>query len=144
MRLRFFVLILAGIALLSVFGCAKLTSSVVPGTDLGKLNSFYVVRHDRDGRGINQVISDELTKRGFQVTTGPESSKPKTVDAIVTYEDRWQWDITMYMLSLTISIRHPETNELLASAQSYRPSLQRKEPREMAKEVIDEIFKTGK
>ena len=135
---------LAGTALLLVSGCAKLTSSVPPGTDLGKLNSFYVVRHDRDGRGINQMISDELSKRGFQVTTGPDSSRPKIVDAIVTYEDRWQWDITMYMLSLTISFRHPETNAFLASAQSYRPSIERKEPREMAKEVIDEIFKSGK
>ena len=139
--LRFTVL---GTALLLVFGCAKLTASVPAGTDLGKLKSFYVVRHERDGRGVNALIRDELTRRGVTVTTGPESERPTTVDTIVTYEDRWMWDMAMYMLSLNISFRDGTTNALLASGQSYRPSLERKEPPAVVKEVLDEIFKTAK
>jgi len=136
--------VLACTAVLLVFGCAKLTASVPSGTDLTKPKSFYVIRLVQDERGINQLIRNELATRGLEATTGPESARPKAVDVIVTYEDRWMWDITMYMLSLSISFRHPETNTFLASGQSYRPSLERKEPREMVKEVLDEIFKTGK
>jgi len=135
---------LAGTALLFVSGCAKLTASVPTGAELGKLKSFYVVRHEGDGRGINELIRDAVATRGVTATTGPESARPTTVDTIVTYEDRWMWDITMYMLSLNISFRDGTNNALLASGQSYRPSLQRIEPREMIKEVLDEIFKTGK
>jgi len=137
---------LAGTALLLVFGCslAKLTASVPAGAELGKLKSFYVVRHERDGRGINELIRNDLVTRRLEATTGPEAGRPKTVEAIVTYEDQWMWDITMYMLSLNVSFRHPETNTLLASGQSYRPSLERKEPRDIVKEVLDEIFKGAK
>ena len=136
--------LLACTAVLLVSGCAKLTASVPPGTELSKLRSFYVVRLPPDNRGINQLIREDLATRGLEATTGPDTARPNAVDVIVTYEDRWMWDIAMYMLSLNITLRHPETNTLLASGQSYRPSLERKEPREMVKEVLDEIFKTGK
>jgi len=136
--------VLACTAVSLVFGCARLTTSVPSGTDLSKLKSFYVIRLVPDERGINQLIRNDLATLGLAATTGPESARPEPVDVIVTYEDRWMWDITMYMLSLNISFRHPETNTFLASGQSYRPSLERKEPREMVKEVLDEIFKTGK
>lgn len=136
--------VLACTAVLLVFGCAKLTASVPSGTDISKLKLFYVVRLVQDERGINQLIRDELATRGLEATTGLEAARPQAVDVIVTYEDRWMWDMTMYMLSLSITFRHPETNTFLASGQSYRPSLERKEPREMVKEVLDEIFKTGK
>jgi hypothetical protein len=143
-RLALIRFALASTALLLVCGCAKLTASVPAGADLGNLKSFYVVRHDRDGRGINEFIRDDLATRGVTATTGPESARPTGVDTIVTYEDRWMWDMTMYMLSLNISFRDGRTNAFLASGQSYRPSLERKEPREMIKEVLDEIFKSGK
>ncbi len=135
---------LIGTALIFLFGCAKLTASVPAGTELGKLKSFYVVRHERDGRGINELIRVDLERRGVTATTGPESARPTTVDTIVTYEDRWMWDVTMYMLSLNISFRDGTNNTLLASGQSYRPSLERKEPPYVVKEVLDEIFKAAK
>lgn len=143
-RATLFRVVLACMAVSLVFGCAKLTASVPSGTDLSKLRSYYVVRLTQDDRGVNIVIRDELATRGLEATTGPDSERPKTADVIVTYEDRWMWDITMYMLSLSITFRHPETNTFLASGQSYRPSLERKEPREMVKEVLDEIFKASK
>lgn len=139
-------LVLSATVLLFLVGCASanLTTSVPPGTDLTKLQSVYVVRHDRDGRGVNEAIRDELSKRGFSATIGTDSAPPQGVDAVVTYIDRWMWDITMYLLSLNIQFRHPETNALLVSGQSYRTSLVRKEPAEMASEILDAIFKRDK
>jgi hypothetical protein len=96
------------------------------------------------GGGVNVLIRDELARRGVTVATGPESARPTPVDTIVTYEDRWMWDMAMYLLSLNISFRDGTTNALLASGQSYRPSLERKEPPAVVKEVLDEIFKTAK
>ena len=145
-RTLIFGLVLSASVSLVASGCAfaKLTASVPPGTDLSKLQSFYVVHHDGDDRGVNAAIRDELSKRGLAATTGSDAERPQRVDVLVTYVDRWFWDITMYLLTLNIQFRHPENNTLLAAGQSHRTSLVRKEPAEMASEILDAIFKQGK
>jgi hypothetical protein len=50
------------------------------------------------------------------------------------------WDITMYMIALSISIRDPNNDVQLASGHSTRSSLVRKSPEEMVKEVLTKIF----
>jgi hypothetical protein len=66
------------------------------------------------------------------------------VDALVTYKDKWMWDITMYMLELTITIRDPQNDYPLATGNSFHTSLTRKSPTEMVDEVVENIFKQGK
>src|SRR5712675_1516730 len=86
-------------------GCAvnRATANVSPDADIGKVKSFYVVKSQGDERAIDKLISDNLQKRGFRVTGGPQTaSAPAGVDAVVTYIDKWMWDITMYMLELTV------------------------------------------
>jgi hypothetical protein len=78
---------------------------------------------------------------GYTVSTGDDT--PSSVDVVVTYKDKWMWDITMYMIELTVTIRDSKTNFPLASGNSYHTSLTRKSPEEMVSEVIDNIFKQG-
>ncbi|WP_346287730.1 hypothetical protein [Zoogloea sp.] len=66
---------------------------------------------------------------------------PPGVDGIVTYVEKWMWDITMYMLELTVVIRDPQSDFPLATGNSYHTSLTRKSPREMVDEVIGNIYK---
>lgn len=126
------------VALLS--GCATMSSSRSPGVDFAKINTLYVIKLAADGRGLDVVIADQLKVMGYHAATGPETDVPQGVDATVTYQDRWMWDITMYMLRLTIQLRDPKTRALLAEAESYRPSLQRTSPQEMAKDVLQSIL----
>jgi hypothetical protein len=90
------------------------------------------------------VIADQLTLRGLQATTGPEGAAPKDADAIVTYRDKWQWDMAMYMIELTIYVREPQTDVLLATGKSLHTSLTRKTPEEMAAEVLGNMFRGTK
>jgi hypothetical protein len=121
-------------------GCVNRATAIKdPTTDLSTIKSMYVTKYAPDRRGINQMIADKLEKRGFIVETGVDT--PSNVDAVVTYKDKWMWDITMYMLELKVSIRDPKTNFPLASGESYHTSLTRKSPEEMVDEVIDNIFK---
>ena len=60
--------------------------------------------------------------------------------AIVSYEDHWQWDMSMYLITLRIDFRDPETRELLASGQSFRTSLDRKPPVFIVDEIITTMF----
>ena len=121
--------------------CATTSFSKSPGVDLSKIKTVYVIKLAADGRGINKIIANELNLLGYQAATGLETEIPEGVDATLTYQDRWMWDITMYMIRLNIQVRESKNGALLAEGESYRLSLQRKSPDEMAKEVLYSIFK---
>ncbi len=93
-------------------------------------------------RGIEAMIAAELNAMGKTATSGAAAKPVSPVDAVVTYQDKWMWDITMYMLELTIDLRSPETNYKFATGRSFRTSLARKSPEEMVAEVLGEIFST--
>lgn len=122
-------------------GCAvnRATATVDPSVDLRSLKALHVAKDPKDENGINVLIADRLRSRGYTVTTGDE--KPQAVDAVVTYVDKWRWDMTMYMLELTITIRDPKNDYPLATGNSLHTSLTRKSPIEMVYEVLDNIFK---
>jgi hypothetical protein len=129
------------LAVLLLTACATTNTVRAPGADLGKLKSFYVVRMPDDERGIEKLIATRLVALGFTSTSGDAQTPPAPVDAIVTYNDRWMWDITMYMIRLDIQVRDGSSGAILANGQVMRPSLQRKSPQGMVEETLGVIFK---
>jgi hypothetical protein len=137
-------IVFAWIILLFSTGCSStLEAKRAPGTDLSKLKTFYVQKLPADGRGIEQLIADRLNLMSFRAVSGANETPSSPVDAIVTYQDKWMWDITMYMLQLSIQLREPQSRMVLATGQSMRTSLVRKDPEGMVDEVLTEIFKRG-
>ncbi len=134
-----FVLLLLAVLLSS--GCAinRATATADPSFDPSLIKSMYVIKSPPDGRGINQLIADKLQGLGYHVTTGLGTTSD--ADALVTYVDKWMWDMKTYMLELTITIRDPKTDFPIASGNSYHTSLTRKSPEEMVDEVLTNIFK---
>ena len=132
----------AGVTAILLSGCVStsLTSDIDPATDLSALQSFYVAKFEKDGRGIHEKIAAELNAMGKTATSGQQESPASPVDAVVTYQDKWMWDITMYMIELNIDMRDPETDYKFATGRSYRTSLARKSPENMIKEVLGEMF----
>lgn len=121
-------------------GCRNLaTANVNPTTDLSTLKTMYVKHYPSDNSGVNQEIADKLRGKGVTVTTG-SGAAPNNVDALVTYVDRWMWDITMYMLELTVTIRDPKTEAPLATGNSLHTSLTRKSQTAMVDEVVNNIY----
>lgn len=135
------VLLLVAVLLLS--GCAinRATAILDPTADFTRIKSMYVTKNVSDSREINLIIANKLENMGYRVTTGLNTTSD--VDALVTYRDKWFWDITMYMLELTITIRDPKTDFPLATGNSFHTSLTRKSPEEMVDEVLTNIFKQG-
>lgn len=128
---------------LSLVGCAnRATAKVDPTADLKSMKTMHVVKIPDETAGISTLIADDLRHRGYTVTTGTD--KPSTVDAIVTYVDKWMWDMTMYLFELTITIREPKTDFPLATGNSLHGSLTRKSPPEMVEEVMGNIYKEVK
>jgi hypothetical protein len=132
-------------ALLFLAGCANRSSATLtPGTDLSKAKNFYVVKSPPDDRGIHKLIVDQLTKIGYTAKSGPELSSSYNADVVVTYLDKWMWDITMYMIELTITFRTPDTGFPMAIGNSFHTSLTRLSPQEMVDEVLTSIFNKAK
>lgn len=126
-----------------ISGCAnRATAKVDPTTDLRSIKTMHVLQAPKETAGISTLIADDLRRRGYKVTEGLD--KPKEVNAVVTYVDRWMWDITMYLLELTITIRDPQTDYPFAHGNSLHGSMSRKSPKEMVDEVMGNIFKEAK
>jgi hypothetical protein len=131
---------LAAMALLFLSGCAvnRATANVDPNANLAAIKRVHVVKVAEDSRGIDKLIADKFTKMGITATTGP--GKGTGVDAVVTYIDKWMWDITMYMIELTVVVRNPANDFPVATGNSLHTSLTRKSPTEMVDEVTNNIF----
>lgn len=132
--------------LLLIFACGcatnKATAIRVSEMDLAKIKTVYVVEHADDKYKVSGIIKDNLTKRGYQVTVGPEIPPPYATDAAVKYVDKWIWDLSVYMIELTITFRNPSNDFPALSGNSLHTSLTRKSPEAMVQEVLDNIFKT--
>jgi uncharacterized lipoprotein YajG len=119
-------------------GCAinRETASVAADADITKLKTIFVVRSAEDERGVYITIAEQLRKLGYSVSTGPASSLPPNTDAVLSYQAKWQWDLTMYLLELKVTLRNPATDALLGTAASYHTSMTRKSTEEMVAEVL--------
>ncbi len=140
-RRRVLVLLVPVMLLLAACASPTLEAKKMPGAELSPIKTVFVQRLAADERGIDQLIVNQLTRMGFAATN---SVIDPPSDAIVTYQDRWMWDITMFMVQLSIQVRDGQTKMVLANGQSWRPSLERKSPEEMVEEVLMAIFKGEK
>ncbi len=124
-------------------GCAvnRATATVDPSAKLAGMKAIHVTKQPADDHDIDILIAEKLRSRGYTVTTGNDTTAQ--ADALVTYRDKWMWDITMYLLELTVTIREPKTDYPLATGNSFHTSLSRKSPKEMVDEVMENIFKEG-
>ena len=130
---------------LSLAGCASQSKSMLtPGTDLSTIKTVYVVKQPKDTRNIDDLIKTNLEKRGFKVIKGPESTVAYPADAALTYVDRWHWDLTMYLIELTINLRDPKSGFPLAMGNSMHTSLNRKSPDLMVDEVVGNMLAAPK
>ena len=133
-------------ALLAASGCSnRATATLSPGTELSRVKSYYVVHQPKDTRALHNLIRDRIVKEGLTATAGPELPQSSyQADSVITYVDRWMWDITLYLLELTVTLRDTTNNFPLAVGNSYHTSLTRKSPEEMVDEVMTNIFNAGK
>ena len=128
-------------ALLLTSACSStLEASVEPGAHLTRERTYHVLTRESDAYDVDDLIAAELRRWGRTASAGPIESLPANADVLVTYEDRWFWDITMYMLSLDVQFRDPLTERELARGKSMRTSLVRRSAAGMVEEVLTAVF----
>jgi hypothetical protein len=137
-RMKWFVFLLP--ILLSSCVQTTLETEHAPGASLRGKRLFYVERHPDEDWGFHQTIADEITMMGYKASAGEPNQGPAGVDAIVTYVDKWHWDVSPYMFSLDLRILDPKTRSLLVKTRNVRPSLVRRNPKQMAQENLRSTF----
>jgi hypothetical protein len=133
--------LLAALLAVASVGCmTEFQAEPIPTAQRAAGTRYYVERHEKDERGLDQTIAAECAKRAVSVSSGPRSERPPDVDVLVSYEDRWQWDMTMYLLSLRIDLRDPSTNALYTTGTSMQTSLARKPAEEVIASLVAAFF----
>jgi hypothetical protein len=135
-------LVLAAAAAFMLAGCASVSAQKTPGADLARVKRVYIEQRLNDNHGIARLLVEELQRHGKEASAGPLTMLPDDADAVLTYEDGWTFDFTTHMISLTVELREARRNQdRLATARSYRPSVTRKSPEEIVREVVASLWK---
>ncbi len=139
--LRYTALSILILSISLLTGCAvnRATATVDPSANLGNIKTIHVNKFGPDKHALDTLIADKAKSMGLTAATG--DTPAANTDAVITYIDKWMWDITMYMIELTIQVRDPKTGFTLAVGNSFHTSLTRKSPTEMVDEVMTNIFK---
>ena len=120
--MRFFTLV-SGALLILVMGCAHTSGSRLPDSDRSASSIYYVENHGDDDRHLELIVAELLRERGLKAAAGSAATRPPDAEYLVTYEDRWYWDMRLYLLRFTIRISDAKTGEILGFGDSYQDSL---------------------
>jgi hypothetical protein len=110
-------------ALLLFAGCASNYAWKDPKVDLLERTHFYVESELADSHQLHIAIAEQLNEMGYHATSGYLTMMPKDADALVSFNSRWTWDFTNYLIELNIQVRDPVSGKILASAGYHRPGI---------------------
>lgn len=119
-------------------GCASIATRTV--VDLSRFKKIYVEHKLTDDRRVDEMIVTELARLGYQASCGPLTMLPDHTDAVLTYEDRWEWDFKTYLIEFNVTVRTARTNKKLADGRYYQPTPNSKAPAEVVAKVLTPLF----
>jgi hypothetical protein len=120
--------------------CSSLSVQEQAGANLTRFKKIYVEHRFADGRGVDQLIAQELSRLGYDASSGPLTMAPPDTEAVLTYFDEWNWDFTLYMIDLDVQVRDARTGQVLATAHYDHPAMSGKSPAGMVHAAIDPLF----
>ncbi len=119
-------------------GCSSVSSRAV--IDLTPFKHIFVVHRLTDDRHVDELFVHELQQMGHDASSGPLTMMPENADAILTYEDRWEWDFRSYLIELTCELHTARTEKKLADGRFYQPTPKAKAPAEVVHELMHSLF----
>lgn len=136
----FRILFLAVVAALGLSGCSSLSAEGARA-DLPKASRVFVEQRLNDNHGLDRALVAELRALGYTAESGPLTMMPENTQLVVTYDAREEWDFRAYLIELNIAVRPArDYHHIVATGRYFRPALTKKEPAEMAREVVTKVF----
>lgn len=103
-------------------GCSSYVSIAEPGLSQKSYQHFFVKSNFDDNHGIDGRIVRALQDRGLQAEKGPLTLLPKEAQAIITYEDRWNWDFKTHLTGLRLFLADAHSEKRIASGSFNGPA----------------------
>ena len=122
-------------------GCSSLAVRVEPKVDLSRVHHIFIEVSATDNNGVYRMMLEDLRRRGFTVYSGPLTMMPRPTEVYIEYKDYWTWDIKNYLVQVDLKVRDARTQNLLASAQYFKPTGFASKPEEIVKRALDALFK---
>jgi hypothetical protein len=133
------------LVLLAVLGlttaCASVSSWKDPKAQFQTRKQFYVESELADGHSLHEAIAAELRAMGYNASSGYLTMMPKGTDTIVSFQSRWTWDFSTYLIELDMQMRDAKTGQLLATVNFHRPGLGGTDTDALIKQVLSRIVK---
>lgn len=121
-------------------GCDSVYRWKDPKVDLSKRRLFYVEAELSDGKNLHLAIADELRRLGYPARSGVLTMIPDSADTLVSYQSRWTWDFSTYLIELNIQVRDVQTGRILASSGYHRPAVDGTSTEDLIHKVVTSIF----
>jgi hypothetical protein len=139
--------ICVGIGLVFLAGCVgNATGQLSLPKEQVRASSYFVQRHDRDSRDLAATIAQAMRARGLNATSGTAPDKPADVAYVLTYTDKWMWDMRMYLHDLRIDLRDNRDQSIVGYGQSMQSSLKAmgQTHEDVVNRALDSLFTAGK
>jgi len=139
----------SGLGFLAILlvGCVGNTSGqlTLPKEQV-QTGSYFVQRHDKDTRDLASTIAKSMQARGLNVTAGTAAERPAEAAYVVTYVDKWMWDMRMYLYDLRIELRDARDQSILGYGQSMQSSLKAmgQTHEDVVNRALDQLFPPDK
>ncbi|MBC7365418.1 MAG: hypothetical protein H7343_01185 [Undibacterium sp.] len=136
------VLFFAPVALVTLFLSACSTALTVhKAVNLAPYKRIYVESRLSDNHRLDEQLANELKALDYDATFGVATMRPDKVDAIMTYEDRWQWDFKDYLIDMQIDLREARGNKPLATGRYHQAGITTKTSAEVIRLILTPLFK---
>jgi hypothetical protein len=120
-------------------GCSSMNTRAV--VDLAPFKRIYVIHRLTDDHHIDELLVRELQQLGHEASSGPRTLLPENTDAILTYEDRWEWDFKTYLIELNLELHTARTEKKLADGHYLQQTPRSKPPVEVVHDLLSSLFK---
>lgn len=131
---------LCGSLFLAACATTDVGSYIVPGEALAPSGSYYIVFSENDERALHELLREGMIARELDASSGFADRVPADATYVVEYGSQWQWDVTWYLLHLSVRVYEPDERLLIASAHSERTSLVRRPAEEVVAETLNALF----
>ncbi|MBS0394358.1 MAG: hypothetical protein JSR54_06995 [Proteobacteria bacterium] len=112
--------VLSGATALS--GCvATHSGQLLISSEVAGKGVYYVEQSASDKRNLAAIIAERMQARGLNAKAGPDPVP--NADYVVTYVDKWAWDMRMYLLDLRIELRDAKDRSIVGFGDSSQTSL---------------------
>jgi hypothetical protein len=132
-------LLIFSLLALMLAGCGS-PISTRQASSFDGVRRIFVERRLNDNNHMDAHIVAALRRLGREATSGYRTMMPQNVDAVLTYDARWEWDFRTYLIECNFELRTAYSNKKIAESRYYRASPFTSDTETIVRELLEPLF----